>query len=97
MNDLPLLQQFDQVELLTTKGVTYMSDRPGNAPSPHGIWNVVGIIEGEALLAKESALIRIPINDIKKVATYNPAVVMDMLKGVTGRGQEKEKRIRRSD
>jgi len=75
----PILQQLDQVELLTVKRVKYLSARPGYAPSPHGRWSVVGLIEGEALVAKDGALIRIPLNDIRKVYSHDRQQLLDCL------------------
>jgi hypothetical protein len=83
----PILQQLDQVEILTVKRVKYLSARPGHAPSPHGRWNVVGLIEGEALLAKDSALVRIPLGDIKKVYSYDRQEVIDYLAEICYRGK----------
>ena len=76
----PILQQLDQVELLTTRRVDYLSARPGSAPSPHGIWSVIGIIGGKALLAKEGALIRIPLNDIRKISNYSVGDILAKLR-----------------
>jgi hypothetical protein len=90
MIDKPILQQFDQVELLTTRRVSYLSDLPGKIPDPHGIWTVIGFVDGEALLAKKSAMIRIPISDLKKLAGYDPDTIIDMLKDV--HGQERKNR-----
>ena len=64
----PILQQFDQVELITVRNVSYLSAKPGHSPSPHGIWSVVGLVGGEALVAKGDVLIKIPLNDIRKVS-----------------------------
>jgi hypothetical protein len=94
MDERPLLQQFDQVHITTTKRVSYLSDKQGNAPSPHGVWHVVGFVDGEALLSKNTALIRIPINDVKKVAEYNPEHVVNMLRSVSGYGQEQKENSR---
>jgi hypothetical protein len=93
MTDKPILQQFDQVTVLTTKRVSYLSDKPGHTPDPHGLWNVVGFVDGDALLAKDGALIRIPISDIQKTASYEPEVIIDMLRRISGYGQiEKNKK-----
>lgn len=95
MNDIPesgpILQQFDQVELLTVRNVDYLSARPGFAPSPHGIWSVIGLVAGKVLLAKDGTLIRIPLNDIRKVSSYSPSQVLAKLKEICyGQKAEKE-------
>lgn len=82
----PIIQQLDQVELLTVKRVTYLSARPGYSPSPHGIWSVVGILDGDALLAKDNALIRIPLSDIRKVSSYNKKQVIEYITNICYKG-----------
>ena len=78
----PLLQQFDQVELITVRNVSYLSAKPGHSPSPHGLWSVIGLVDGQALIAKAGALIRIPLNDIRKVSVCNRDEIIDRIKGV---------------
>jgi hypothetical protein len=83
----PIIQQLDQVELLTVKRVKYLSTRPGYAPSPHGRWSVVGLVDGDALLAKDNTLIRIPVGDIKKVCTHDRQQVLDFLEELCYKGK----------
>lgn len=79
----PLIKQLDLVELLTVKNVSYLSAKPGHAPSTHGKWTVVGILAGnDILLSKEEALIRIPLTDIRKVESYDIHKVIENLKKV---------------
>lgn len=78
----PIIQQLDQVEILTVKRVSYLSAKPGHAPSPHGRWSVVGLVEGEALIAKDGALVRIPLNDIRKVYAHDHRQVIKCLNDV---------------
>ena len=78
----PILQQFDQVEIITVRNVSYLSARPGQSPSPHGIWSVIGLVGGQALIAKSGALIRIPLNDIRKVSACNREEIIDKIKNV---------------
>jgi hypothetical protein len=78
----PIIQQLDQVEVLTIKRVKWLSTKPGYSPSPHGRWSVVGLIDGEAILAKDNTLIRIPLSDIRKVCAHDQAQVIDCLKKV---------------
>jgi hypothetical protein len=64
--------RFDQVRLLTTKNVSYLSAPPDIKPSPKGLWSVVSILEEkDLLLAQKSVLIRIPAVDVLMVAGYN--------------------------
>lgn len=64
--------RFDQVRILTTKNVTYLSAPLGSKISPQGLWSVTAIIgENELLLAKQSALIRIPATDVLVTASYS--------------------------
>jgi hypothetical protein len=63
--------QFDQVKLLTTKNVSYVSAPPGTKISPHGLWSVVSVVVDDLLLAKKNILIRIPVTDVLLVAGYN--------------------------
>ena len=86
----PIIQQLDQVELLTVKRVKYLSTRPGYSPSPHGKWSVVGLIDGDALLAKDDTLIRIPLGDIRKVCTHDPRQVIACLADVCYKGNRKK-------
>jgi hypothetical protein len=88
----PIIQQLDQVELLTVKRVKYLSTKPGYAPSPHGKWSVVGIIEGDALLAKDNTLIRIPLGDIRKACTHNRQQVIDCLAEICYKGKSNGKK-----
>jgi len=83
----PIIQQLDQVELLTIKRVKYLSTRPGYSPSPHGRWSVVGIIDGDALLAKDDTLIRIPLGDIRKACTHDRQQVIDCLADICYKGR----------
>ena len=77
-----MIKQFDQVELLSTRHITYLSDRPGQIPSPHGVWSVIGIIDGTLLLSKGTALVRVPIIDVRKVANYDLDTVFTALEKV---------------
>jgi hypothetical protein len=85
----PIIRQLDQVELLTVKRVKYLSTKPGFAPSPHGRWSVVGMIDGDALLAKDETLIRIPLGDIRKVCTNDRQQVIDCLTNICYKGKKK--------
>jgi hypothetical protein len=85
----PIIKQLDNIELLTTKNISYLSAPPGNSPSPHGIWSVIGIIEGGDVLAcKDKATIRVPLQDIRKVQSYSIDVVKENLKKVRKYGKK---------
>ncbi len=64
--------QFDIVRIVSTKRVQYLSAPAGTQVTPRGDWSIVGFMGGDAVLAKNEVLIRIPINDVKKVITYDP-------------------------
>lgn len=83
--------RFDQVKLLTTQNVSYLSAPPGTSVSPQGLWSVVSIVnDNELLLAQKSALIRIPAADVLLVAGYNLDELTKNL-GRLSRGKREEK------
>ena len=85
--------RFDQVRIITTKNVSYLSAPPGTNVSPQGLWSVISIIAGnELLLAQKSALIRIPATDVLLVAGYDVKKVTKNL-GRLSRGERKEETI----
>lgn len=49
---------------------------PGHKVDPHGFWSVIGFVGREALIAKGTALVRIPIGDIRKVGEYDKMTVL---------------------
>jgi hypothetical protein len=83
--------RFDQVRLLTTKNVSYLSAPPGTQPSPQGLWSVTSVVnDKELLLAQKSVLIRIPATDVLLVAGYDINKVTKNL-GRLSRGEREEK------
>lgn len=74
-------EQFDLVKIITTKHVEWMIDVTGT-PDPNGIWSIVCLYpkNGNVLIQKESALVKIPASDLAKVANYNIESVFDKLK-----------------
>jgi len=50
-----------------------MSAPPGQATNPNGNWSIVGFVKSDALIAKERTLARVPIADLRKVASLNKA------------------------
>jgi len=88
--------RFDQVRIITTKNVSYLSAPPGTNVSPQGLWSVISIVAGnELLLAQKSALIRIPAIDVLLVAGYDVRKITQNL-GRLSRG-ESEKRHSNSE
>lgn len=79
--------RFDQVKLLTTKNVHYLS-APGPAEvKPGGIWSVAAVVDQDQLLVvKNNVTIRIPATDVLKVADYNLDKITRQL-GRLSRGQ----------
>lgn len=73
-------RQFDVVRLIHTKNVRYMSGPPERATSPKGEWSIIGFIETDAILAKQSTVIRIPTSDIERIAEYDRQALVDRLK-----------------
>ena len=66
-----MFKQLDMVRLKTTKRVTWKSSPPDSNIDPHGDWSVIGALGVELVLCKEGAIIRIPFEDVEKVADYN--------------------------
>lgn len=69
-----MFKQFDIVRIKTTKNVTWISLPPGKQVKdidPNGYWSVVGSIGIYLIICKESTLVRIPYDDVEKVASYN--------------------------
>lgn len=65
------LNQFDVVRLVHTRNVKYLSGPSGRATAPKGDWTIVGFVDGDCLLAKQSTIIRVPPADIVLIASYN--------------------------
>ncbi len=64
-------KQLDQVRIITTANVGWVSATPGQVANPKGIWIVVGILQDALLLHKDETLAKVPIIDVVKVAEYN--------------------------
>lgn len=83
--------RFDQVRIITTKNVSYLSAPPGTNVSPKGLWSVVSIVgDNELLLAQKSAMVRIPATDVLLVAGYDINKLTEGL-GRLSRGKDEEK------
>ena len=66
-----MFKQFDIVQLKTTKRVVWKSSPPDSDINPKGDWSVIGSIGVELVLCKEGSIIRIPLEDVEKIADYN--------------------------
>ena len=66
-----MFKQFDIVKLITTKNITYRSGPPHTNVSPHGTWSVIGNIGEELILSKDNTIIKVPYQDVQKVAVYD--------------------------
>lgn len=65
-----MFRQFDIVRLKTTKRVIWKSSPPGSDINPNGEWSVIGSLGVELVLCKEGSIIRIPFEDVEKIADY---------------------------
>jgi hypothetical protein len=74
-----MFKQLDIVQILTTRGIKYLSGPEGHATSPQGNWSIVGFVGSEAVLSKENTLVKVPLTDIKKVASYSVEGFMEQL------------------
>ena len=74
-----MLRQFDVVQLIDEKHVTYVSGPRGMSASPKGNWSVVGFVDIDVILAKESTIIRVPLQYVRKIAAYDVQNVLDMI------------------
>lgn len=97
MNGPDRIGRFDQVRIKTTKNVKYLSAPPGTKISPQGIWSVVAVVaDDELLLAKSNAIVRIPINDVLKVADYSLKDVLAPLGRLSRYEQRRETKGKKS-
>lgn len=79
-------RKFDIVRLIHSRRVKFLSGPPGRAAAPKGEWSIVGFIERDAILAKQSTIIRVPVGDIERIAEYDKKILFDKLKN-TGKPQ----------
>lgn len=72
-------QQFDLVEIITTRNVTWRTDSEGINTNPNGKWSIVTAYpdSGTLLIQKETALVLIPASDIRKVANFDVETVFE--------------------
>ena len=74
-----MYKQFDIVHILTTKGIRYVSGPPGSPANPNGNWSIIGFIDKDVLLAKDSTIARVPLSDIRRVGSYDLDKVIDKI------------------
>ena len=84
MNTQNRIGRFDQVKILTTKNVKYLSAPPGSKTSPDGIWSVVAAVDNDLLLAQKSTIIRIPSSDVLRILAYDLEAVIKNLGRLSG-------------
>lgn len=84
--------RFDQVLILTTKNVSYVSYEE-ERPEPIGLWTVTGIVGTDLLISRGDVLIRIPSKDVVKKVDYE-STLSDLYKklgNLTQDGQRQKK------
>lgn len=85
--------RFDQVRLLTTRNVSYLSvpeskkSESSKKAEPGGIWSVAGVVDNDLLLVKNNVTIRIPTTDVLKIADYTLEKITNRL-GRLSRGEK---------
>lgn len=83
------ISRFDQVQLLSTKNINYLSAPPGTEINPKGSWSVAATVGDELLLVKSNVVIRIPASDVLKIASYDITRITSRL-GRLSRGKGKK-------
>jgi len=66
-----MFKQLDIVQIITTKGIKYLSGPEGHTTNPTGNWSIVGFVGADAIISKENTLVRVPLSDIRKIASYS--------------------------
>lgn len=67
-----MFKQFDMIRIKTTKNVTWMSKPEGMGNvDPNGKWSVVGSLGIYLLVCRNSVLVKIPFDDVEKIANYD--------------------------
>lgn len=72
-------QQFDVVQIVTTRNVQWRNDVEGSNTDPNGNWSIVAAYpeSGKLLIQKDTAIALIPASDIRKVANYDVEAVFE--------------------
>lgn len=73
--------QFDIVQIVSTKKIRYVSGPKNRAALPDGNWSIVGFKGIEVMIAKHNTIVLVPIADIKKIASYDLRHLFKQLKG----------------
>jgi hypothetical protein len=72
--------RFDQVRVITTKNIYFMSAPSGTPVAPDGIWSVVSVIgPSDLLCVKDNIVIRVPIQDVLKIGDYDVSKIYEKL------------------
>ena len=89
---LDTISRFDQVSLITTKNVSYISTESIEPPTPDGAWTVVALIGTDLVVQKDLTVIRLPSKDVLKIMDYNKAMkqVFSFLGDLLSHGKRKE-------
>lgn len=87
MNQQIRISRFDQVRLLSTKNINYLSAPPATKVDPSGIWTVSAVVGDELLLVKKNAVIKAPVANVLKIADYDITRMTEVL-GRLSRGKE---------
>lgn len=87
-------QQFDVVQILTTRRVKWRCDIPGTKTDPNGNWTIVYTIpqSGELMIQKGTAMARIPASDVKKIANYDVESVFEKIDAINNKFFKKKKK-----
>lgn len=72
--------RFDQVKLITSKNIQFVSAPSGSEPKPDGLWSVAAVIGASHLLCvKDNIVINVPIKDVLKVGEYDVGKIYEKL------------------
>lgn len=75
-----MLNQFDLIQIKRVNNIHYLSAPKGQAPNPNGVWSIVGFVKTDVLAAKDGAIVRVPVTDVVKVASYSTEHIIDQVK-----------------
>lgn len=86
MDNIETVGRFDQVQIITTKNVTYVSAPPSSAVIPTGIWSVAGIVGHDLLIVQNEVTVRIPTRDVKVIERYSVQKIKDVFRNILEKG-----------
>ena len=78
-------REFDGVIITKTENIQWLFMEPNDVT---GIWSVVSATDDTLVLSRDTLLIRIPISDVHKVASYSLDTFIDYLQRNSSYGQE---------